>query len=163
MFQCVQAGQDRLLESSLHIFAEIITMGVPEALLQHLDSLHAVLGQCMGSQNAEVRLSALRACSYFIRELEKPAHRNKFQDLIPHMLRCLEAALQSGDENDAQAALEMFIDVGENQPRFLRKQLVPVSCRITEDAPKKLRLRATIRWLLSIWRLLSSSILTIRS
>ena len=126
LFQCVQAGQDRLLESSLHIFAEIITMGVPEALLQHLDSLHAVLGQCMGSQNAEVRLSALRACSYFIRELEKPAHRNKFQDLIPHMLRCLEAALQSGDENDAQAALEMFIDVGENQPRFLRKQLVPV-------------------------------------
>ena len=125
-FQCVQAGQDRLLESSLHIFAEIITMGVPEALLQHLDSLHAVLGQCMSSQTAEVRLSALRACSYFIRELEKPAHRNKFQDLIPHMLRCLEAALQSGDENDAQAALEMFIDVGENQPRFLRKQLVAV-------------------------------------
>ena len=126
LFQCVQAGQDRLLESSLHIFAEIITMGVPEALLQHLDSLHAVLGQCMSSQTAEVRLSALRACSYFIRELEKPAHRNKFQDLIPHMLRCLEAALQSGDENDAQAALEMFIDVGENQPRFLRKQLVAV-------------------------------------
>jgi len=126
LFQCVQTGQDRLLESSLHIFAEIITMGVPEALLQHLDSLHAVLGQCMGSQTAEVRLSALRACSYFIRELEKPAHRNKFQDLIPHMLRCLEAALQSGDENDAQAALEMFIDVGENQPRFLRKQLVAV-------------------------------------
>ena len=126
LFQCVQAGQDRLLGSSLHIFAEIITMGVPLALLQHLDSLHAVMGQCMGSQNAEVRLAALRACSYFIRELETPAHRNKFQDLIPHMLRCLEQALHSGDENDAQAALEMFIDVGENQPRFLRKQLVAV-------------------------------------
>ena len=126
LFQCVQSGEERLLESALIIFAEMVSEGVSAQLQQQVDTLHGVLGHCLGHAGKSVRLAALRATSNFIRELEETQDRDKFQNLLPHMLRTLEAALQQGDTLDAEAALKMFIDVADTQPRFLRRQLLQV-------------------------------------
>lgn len=39
------------------------------------------------------------------------------------MLGCIAMVLNAGDENSAQEALELFIEVAEAHPRFLRRQL----------------------------------------
>jgi hypothetical protein len=58
--------------------------------------------------------------------LDEPADRDKFQHLIPTMLACIGTSLNEGDEASAQEGLEMFIEVAEAHPRFLRKQLPEV-------------------------------------
>ena len=59
-------------------------------------------------------------------ELDDPAAREKFQPLIPGMLGSVVQIISAGDESSAQDALEMFIEVAEAHPRFLRKQLSEV-------------------------------------
>ena len=48
------------------------------------------------------------------------------QVLIPQMLACIAGVLNAGEETVAQDVLELFIEVAEMHPRFLRRQLSPV-------------------------------------
>ena len=59
--------------------------------------------------------SALR-----LQELEE-AERSKFQDLLPPMLSAMGAVLNDGDETAAQDALELFVEMADTNPKFLRK------------------------------------------
>ena len=59
-------------------------------------------------------------------ELEEPAERDKFQSTIPQQLTVIWNTLQAGDEGTAQEALELFIEVAEAHPRFLRKNLTEI-------------------------------------
>ena len=45
------------------------------------------------------------------------------QPLVPSMLGTIAMVLNANDEVSAQEALELFIEVAEAHPRFLRKQL----------------------------------------
>jgi len=125
MFTCVQSGDERLLESVLRIFAQLVA-SIEMTLTPYLDTLHGVFAQCLTSQNNDVRNAALRATCSFISSIEKKQERDKFQDLVPSMLGCLGTALSSGDEATAQETLEMFIEIGEEHPTFLRKNLVDI-------------------------------------
>jgi len=51
------------------------------------------------------------------------AHPYVLQPMIPAMLATIATVLNCGDELAAQEALEMFIEVAEAHPRFLRHQL----------------------------------------
>ena len=59
-------------------------------------------------------------------ELEEPAERDRFQSTIPQQLTVIWNTLQAGDEGTAQEALELFIEVAEAHPRFLRKNLTEI-------------------------------------
>lgn len=59
-------------------------------------------------------------------ELEEPAERDRFQSTIPQQLSVIWNTLQAGDEGTAQEALELFIEVAEAHPRFLRKNLTEI-------------------------------------
>ena len=85
-----------------------------------------MLTACITHPTREVQLASLRAISNFIQALDEPSDRDKFQHLIPAMLGLLGACLNDGDEASAQEGLELFIEVAEAHPRFLRKQLVEV-------------------------------------
>ena len=125
MFTCVQSGDERLLESVLRIFAQLVA-SIEMTLTPYLDTLHGVFSRCLGSQNVDVRNASLRATCSFISSLEKKQERDKFQDLLPAMLNCLGNALSTGDEATAQETLEMFIEIGEEHPTFLRKNLIDI-------------------------------------
>lgn len=133
LFSCIQSGQPNMMESALTIFASLASyMG--EAFKPHLDSLVQILTACLGHQVRDVQLAALRAISNFIQFLEEPSDRDKFQHMIPGMLSCIGTSLNEGDEPSAQEGLEMFIEVAEVHPRFLRKQLVEVVAAVLQIA-----------------------------
>ena len=62
-----------------------------------------------------------------MQELEDPVERDKFQSTIPAQLRLIWNTLQAGDEGAAQEALELFIEIAEAHPRFLRRNLPEIA------------------------------------
>ena len=122
LFQCVTNGVVNLKESALNIFAQLAEY-IGEALVPHLATLHGILAQCLANPERAIQLAALRACCCFVESLENPSDRSKFQDLLPAMLATLGAALQGGDEADAQEALGLFVELAGSDPRFVRKHL----------------------------------------
>ncbi|KAI3865039.1 hypothetical protein MKX03_012193 [Papaver bracteatum] len=126
MFQCVTSNTPRLQESSLLMFAQL-SQYIGETLIPHIDTLHSVFLQCLASSsNPDVRIAALGASINFVQCLTSLADRDKFQDLLPVMMKTLTEALNSGQEATAQEALELLIELAETEPKFLRRQLVDV-------------------------------------
>ncbi|KAJ6974900.1 uncharacterized protein [Populus alba] len=127
MFQCVTAQNDHnLQESALLIFARLAQY-IGEALIPHLATLHGVFLNCLNnSTSGEVRIAALNATINFIQCLTNNSDREKFQDLLPLMMRTLTEALNGNQEATAQEALELLIELAGGEPRFLRKQIVEV-------------------------------------
>ncbi|GAB2266827.1 Importin-5 [Dionaea muscipula] len=126
MFQCVTSDSPRMRESALLIFAQLAQY-IGDSLIPHLGTLHSVLFQCLGGGSTpEVRIAALSASINFIQCLTNASDRDRFQDLLPSMIRTLTEALNSGQEATAQEALELLIDLAGSEPRFLRRQLVDI-------------------------------------
>ncbi|KAK4258237.1 hypothetical protein QN277_007709 [Acacia crassicarpa] len=127
MFQCVSSDSIRLQESAFLIFAQL-SQYIGDSLTPHIKHLHGVFLQCLTSStaNSDVRIAALNAVINFIQCLSSSTDRDRFQDLLPAMMRTLTEALNSGQEATAQEALELLIELAGTEPRFLRRQLVDV-------------------------------------
>ncbi|CAL5227386.1 g10339 [Coccomyxa viridis] len=125
IFQCVQSNDARLQESALLIFAQL-AHHIMGTLRQYMATLHEVLTRTLQSPNHDVALASMRATAAFVQELEEPAERDRFQSTIPQQLTVIWNTLQAGDEGTAQEALELFIEVAEAHPRFLRKNLTEI-------------------------------------
>ncbi|XP_076918274.1 uncharacterized protein LOC143578652 [Bidens hawaiensis] len=125
MFQCVSSDSVKLQESAFLIFAQL-SQYIGETLIPHIKHLHGVFLQCLTtSGSADVRIAALSAVINFIQCLSS-GDRDRFQDLLPAMMRTLTEALNGGQEATAQEALELLIELAGTEPRFLRRQLVEV-------------------------------------
>lgn len=73
-----------------------------------------------------VRIAALKAIASFLMSLSESHNtgsRQAFSNLIPGMLQTIADALQAGDEGEVRSALEVFVEVADSQPRFLKKAL----------------------------------------
>ena len=76
IFQCVQAGEPRLQESSLLIFAQL-AQHLMGTLRQHMATLHGVLTRMLGSPSRDVALAAMRATAAFVQaRAARPPHSN---------------------------------------------------------------------------------------
>ncbi|KAJ7980581.1 importin-5 [Quillaja saponaria] len=127
IFQCVSSDSPKLQESAFLIFAQL-SQYIGDSLTPHIKHLHAVFLQCLTSStsNSDVRIAALNAVINFIQCLTNSADRDRFQDLLPAMMRTLTEALNNGQEATAQEALELLIELADTEPRFLRRQLSDV-------------------------------------
>ncbi|XP_057539019.1 uncharacterized protein LOC130817373 [Amaranthus tricolor] len=126
MFHCVSSDDFKLQESAFLIFAQL-SQFIGDALVPHIKELHAVFLNCLtNSQNSDVRIAALNAVINFIQCLESSGDRDRFQDLLPAMMKTLNEALNTSQEATAQEALELLIELAGAEPRFLRRQLVEV-------------------------------------
>jgi len=125
IFQCVQSGQERLMESAFLIFEEL-ARHVMEVLTKYLGTLHSALTGGLSHSSVDVKLAAFKATTAFISGIENAADRDQFQSMVPLMLQTIGVALNAGDEDAAQDAVRRLIDVAEEHPRFLRKQLPDV-------------------------------------
>lgn len=126
MFQCVTATSPRLQESAFLMFSQLAQY-IGETLIPHITDLHTVfLNVLNNSPNPEVKIAALSAVINFIQCLTSSNERDRFQDLLPSMMRTLTESLNSGQEATAQEALELLIELAGTEPRFLRRQIVDV-------------------------------------
>ncbi|GMI97486.1 EMBRYO DEFECTIVE 2734, (karyopherin enabling the transport of the cytoplasmic HYL1 [Hibiscus trionum] len=126
MFQCVSSDSPKLQESAFLIFAQL-SQYIGDVLTPFIKDLHAVFLRCLSeSTHADVKIAALNAVINFIQCLTSSSDRDRFQDLLPAMMRTLTEALNNGNEATAQEALELLIELAGTEPRFLRRQLVDV-------------------------------------
>ncbi|KAL3850383.1 hypothetical protein ACJIZ3_012265 [Penstemon smallii] len=126
MFQCVTSTSPKLQESAFLMFSQLAQF-IGEMLTPYITDLHTVfLNVLNSSPNAEVKIAALSAVINFIQCLTSSNDRDRFQDLLPSMMKTLTEALNSGQEATAQEALELLIELAGNEPRFLRRQIVDV-------------------------------------
>ncbi|TYI48477.1 hypothetical protein E1A91_D13G251200v1 [Gossypium mustelinum] len=126
MFQCVSSDSPRLQESAFLIFAQL-SQYIGDVLTPFIKDLHTVFLKCLSeNSNADVKIAALNAVINFIQCLTSSSDRDRFQDLLPAMMKTLTEALNNGNEATAQEALELLIELAETEPRFLRRQIVDV-------------------------------------
>ncbi|KAL8170916.1 hypothetical protein V2J09_022720 [Rumex salicifolius] len=126
MFQCVSSDSPKLQESAFLIFSHL-SQYIGEILVPFIKELHGVFLNCLtNSSNPDVRVAALSAVTNFIQCLPTSADRDRFQDLLPSMMKTLTEALNSSQEATAQEALELLIELAGAEPRFLRRQLADV-------------------------------------
>ncbi|XP_010420796.1 PREDICTED: importin-5 [Camelina sativa] len=127
VFQCVQSDSPKLQESAFLIFAQL-SQYVGETLTPHIKPLHTVFLQCLSSDSAssDVKIAALNAVISYVQCLSNSTERDRFQDVLPAMIRTLTESLNNGNEATAQEALELLIELAGTEPRFLRRQLLDI-------------------------------------
>ncbi|XP_022869019.1 importin-5-like [Olea europaea var. sylvestris] len=126
MFQCVSSDSPKLQESAFLIFSQLAQY-IGDTLIPFIVDLHTVfLNVLNNSSNPDVKIAALSAVINFVQCLTSSNDRDRFQDLLPAMMRTLMDALNSGQEATAQEALELMIELAGTEPRFLRRQIVDV-------------------------------------
>ncbi|KAL0459870.1 UNVERIFIED_CONTAM: Importin-5 [Sesamum latifolium] len=126
MFQSVTSNSPKLQESAFFMFSQLAQF-IGQLLIPYITDLHTVfLNVLNNSPNPDVKIAALSAVINFIQCLSSSNDRDRFQDLLPSMMRTLTEALNSGQEATAQEALELLIELAGTEPRFLRRQIVDV-------------------------------------
>ncbi|CAN6555887.1 unnamed protein product [Malus baccata var. baccata] len=126
MFQCVSSDSPKLQESAFLIFA-LLSQYIGDTMVPHIKELHAVFLHSLGnSPSPDVKIAALNAVINFIQCLTSSVDRDRFQDLLPAMMKTLMESLNNGNEATAQDALELLIELAGTEPRFLRRQIVEV-------------------------------------
>ncbi|KAG9155701.1 hypothetical protein Leryth_003967 [Lithospermum erythrorhizon] len=126
MFNCVSSDSAKLQEAAFLIFSQLAQY-IGEILVPYITELHRVFMQVLNnSPYGEVKIAALSALINFIQCLPSSSERDRFQDLLPAMMRTLTESLNSGQEATAQEALELLIELAGTEPRFLRRQIVDV-------------------------------------
>ncbi|XP_075093674.1 uncharacterized protein LOC107812495 isoform X2 [Nicotiana tabacum] len=93
-----------------------------------------LLGALNGCSDMRLRMAALRAAIDIIQCLPSSNDKDWYQGLLPALLGTLTEALNKGEEVTAREALEHFVEFAENEPRFLRMQLVEVVATMFEIA-----------------------------
>lgn len=121
----VQSGQPQAMEAALTILATL-AMYSTDSLRPHMAQLHPILGACLGHASLEVQVAALHCVAGFIQQLEDSKERDVFQPMVSPILATLGRCLTTGDEQSAQDVLEQLIEVAEQHPKFLKKQLSEV-------------------------------------
>uniref|UniRef100_A0A1J3DTI8 Importin-5 n=1 Tax=Noccaea caerulescens TaxID=107243 RepID=A0A1J3DTI8_NOCCA len=127
VFQCVSSDSPKLQESAFLVLAQL-SQYVGETLTPHIKHLHGIFLQCLSSNSAssDVKIAALNAVISFVQCLSNSTERDRFQDVLPAMIRTLTESLNNGNEATAQEALELLIELAGTEPRFLRRQLLDI-------------------------------------
>ena len=126
IFQCVQSGQPIHAESAFLIFDQLARFSTDQ-LIQYLGTIHGALSAGLINPSLDVKIAAFSATTSFIGYLENQGDREKFQSLVPALLGVLGDSLNAGDEVAANTAVERLIEVADEHPRFLRKQIHEVA------------------------------------
>ncbi|KAI8476174.1 MAG: armadillo-type protein [Monoraphidium minutum] len=129
----IQSGQPQAMEASLAILATLAAYST-DSLRPHLAQLHPILGACLGHAALDVQVAALHVVAGFIQQLEEPKERDAFQPMVPALLATLGRCLTAEDEQSAQEVLEQLIEVAEQHPKFLKKQLGEVIAAMLQIA-----------------------------
>lgn len=125
MFKCTKSPNDAHRESAFQIFSQL-AIYIAQQIRTHFGTLRDTLNAGLNDSSVKVKLAALGATANFLQILAEPHERQQFQQLIPIMLGTISTALNEQKEEDAQTAIELFVDLAELDPTFLRPCLASV-------------------------------------
>lgn len=155
MFHCTTSQAAAVRESAMSIFAQLAILLGPLAFRPNFSIILKVLQTGLSDPTSlDVRLAALAATSAFLQvrdftcaspfpslnfpcmptqpillkimEKQDEDTVNVFRGLIPNMLECISAALGQKKEEEAQAALEVFVELAETQPLFFKPHIASI-------------------------------------
>ena len=119
MSTCASHQSEHLREVSvLLVYQQYETIG--KALQEHLDSFAALFESGLKDTSMAVRLMSLKACGALIDCLAADTIVIKFQKLIPMMLSVIEECVNSGSDDVAVQALEVFGDMAQSPCPILK-------------------------------------------
>ncbi|XP_057421622.1 uncharacterized protein LOC130715529 isoform X2 [Lotus japonicus] len=132
----VALADQRLKQMCLRIFARV-PQNVREFLLPDSTSRHDFLAGSLAAPNCfDVRVTAVAAAVNFLQCLPNLSEQDRFEDLLPLMMSTFTDVLVSGHEAAVQDSLKLFIELAENWPRLLEKQvtnMVESMLEVAED------------------------------
>ncbi|OIS98281.1 putative mitochondrial protein [Nicotiana attenuata] len=122
----------KVIEPTLSLVAQCAKQGEDLSSAPWIKDM--LLGALNGCSDMRLRMAALRAAIDIIQCLPSSNDKDWYQGLLPALLGTLTEALRKGEEVTAREALEHFVEFAENEPRFLRMQLVEVVATMFEIA-----------------------------
>uniref|UniRef100_A0A6U4TJI8 TOG domain-containing protein n=1 Tax=Hemiselmis andersenii TaxID=464988 RepID=A0A6U4TJI8_HEMAN len=127
LFNSAKSPTSTLRESAMLIFSRL-TFVVGDKLLGFLNAIKEMLLATLADpESKDVRLAALNASACLVQALSSMEnHISALNDLIPHMVQVLTAALNEKDEETSRTALEEFISIAEEAPKFFRRHMEPL-------------------------------------
>ncbi|XP_060195742.1 uncharacterized protein LOC132624988 [Lycium barbarum] len=115
-------------EAACVVFAELVGNISETTVAPSAKALHSLFRNTLNDDtiDLDVRIAAVSAVIRFIQRMPSSNEKERFQDLLPGMMKTLtDAYLSKGEAADEQA-LKHFIELAEDEPRFFRSQLVDV-------------------------------------
>jgi hypothetical protein len=122
MFKLSKSQDEGHRESSLDIFSHLASH-IGDKLKPYFGVLKDVLAAGLQDSSLKVKIAALSAAANFLQVVEEPQERSAFQQLTPLMLHVISASLNAQNEEEARVALEVFVDLAEVDPVFLKPNL----------------------------------------
>ena len=120
MLAATKSGNVNMHEAALTIFNAFSEFISEKMVPYHATLLEVFRASLQPDQAMLVRVAALKALASFLLALTETGSRNAFQDLVPLMLQTIADALSNNDEGEVRSALEVFVEVAESQPKFLK-------------------------------------------
>lgn len=131
LFRMTGSESDVLREGAFEVFSQLPLLIGIEKFRPNLETIRGLLVRGLTDPKSfNVRLAALSAVTAFLQMMEEEedkAHLNGFRACIQPMLECCTVAVQNGKEEEANKALELFIELGGVQASFFRPALKEVT------------------------------------
>eukprot|EP01118_Nematostelium_gracile_P003268 TRINITY_DN1371_c0_g1_i5.p1 TRINITY_DN1371_c0_g1~~TRINITY_DN1371_c0_g1_i5.p1 ORF type:complete len:1087 (+),score=330.68 TRINITY_DN1371_c0_g1_i5:98-3358(+) len=120
LFKCSTSADADHRTLALNIFSDLAVELGP-LLRPYFGNLKQILGSGLADPASfKVQIAALTATVHFLQVLTEAHERQQFQSLIPVMLGIISATLNAKQEEDARAALELFVGLVDMDPLFLK-------------------------------------------
>ncbi|KAG6396390.1 hypothetical protein SASPL_142538 [Salvia splendens] len=119
LFQCSQSAQEEHREVALILFSSL-TETIGNSFRPYFADLQALLLKCLQDETSNcVRVAALKAVGSFLEFTHDEVEVIKFREFIPSILNVSRQCLDSGEEDVAMIAFEIFDELIESPAPLL--------------------------------------------
>lgn len=126
IFQAAQHAQPSHRDTGLRIFTRLSPFLGSLTSGPQLGNLKQIFARGLVDPDVEVRMSALSATISFIEMHFDEQTKKEVQLALPKMAEIITSALKAHSEENARAAIGMFVELAESEPLFFRPQIVPM-------------------------------------
>uniref|UniRef100_A0A7S3C1U5 TOG domain-containing protein n=1 Tax=Haptolina ericina TaxID=156174 RepID=A0A7S3C1U5_9EUKA len=123
MLGATRSGNVNMHESALVIFNALSDFIAEKMKPHHGMLLDVFRASLMQDQHLTIRIAALKALASFLVAVSEASARAPFQELVPLMLSAIGDSLSANAEAECRDALEVFVEIAESQPKFLKKHI----------------------------------------
>ncbi|OQR88368.1 importin, partial [Thraustotheca clavata] len=136
MFAWITSRNVAHRESALRVF-EMISLFIAQSMTEYFDTtIRALFEKCLVDTEGHVALHALRALGMLILSIDELDERDRFQPLLPLILRALVNMHTQSCEEDIMESMEVIIELMEPHASFFKpifKELVPMMAQIAQS------------------------------
>nr|XP_033514870.1 importin-5-like isoform X6 [Nicotiana tomentosiformis] len=138
LYQCLVSSSYKLIESASSIFGQL-AHDLGDTVVPWVKHVHLRLLNTLNDDTLDLdyRIAGMTAAITFIQFqcVSNSNQKERFQELLPALLRRLTDTLSNSDEEvAAHDVLILFMDFAKDEPRFLRRQLMDVVSTMFEIA-----------------------------